>query len=202
MLQRLAPSALTFEEFSELPADRSTTSGEVSDVRFSIRMSSNQLDTDGDPISNDVPYQVFSINEEERVLSGASKRFTLTEVGPLSGKYSGTWDDNIYTAFGISASISGTEDSYSGPFYYSNSQPNFTPCCGGSDDGNISFKISGNTLSEFAYAQNLPNFMGGCPGSYSGSGSIEDGITLVIDFTGNDCEGPHTGGKIRLDRIE
>ena len=37
---------------------------------------------------------------------------------------------------------------------------------------------------------------------YDSPGVVEDEITLVIDFTGNDCDGIHTDGIVKLTRIK
>ena len=116
----------------------------------------------------------------------------------LEGNYTGTWNDNIYTNFPISAILSNPSGSnYSGPFFYSQNG-SFVPCCNDTENnGTISFTISGDSILNFRYNQNLEFFMGGCPGVYTGKGTIS-GTTLNIDFSGNDCEGEHTGGKIVL----
>ena len=117
----------------------------------------------------------------------------------LKGKFIGTWNDNIYTDFGISAELNFTGGRVNGSFYYSST---FSSCCMGATDGSINFKLNGNQIEEFVYNQQLEQFMGGeCPGLYEGSGTISNYTTLIIDFEGNDCEGPHTGGKISLSKI-
>lgn len=117
----------------------------------------------------------------------------------IPGDYIGTWDDNIYTNFPISARImeAGT-DRYSGPFFYSQGG-SFVPCCMDSDNnGTISFKVEGDSIKNFIYDQQLEFYMGGCPGIYRGDGTIGSNGWLLINFEGDDCDGSHEGGKIVL----
>lgn len=117
----------------------------------------------------------------------------------LDGDYTGTWDDNIYTSFPISARLSMPIDDFlSGPFFYSQ-DGSFVPCCQDAEDnGKISFEIKGDSIVNFIYNQQLQFYMGGCPGTYTGSGTINSQGWLLIDFSGDDCDGTHTGGKIIL----
>jgi len=121
-------------------------------------------------------------------------------VFEVEGQYIGTWDDNFYSDFPISAEINSKGNgTYGGPFFYSQLGP-FTPCCMDSgDNGSISFDIKGDSVTNFVYDQDLRFYKGGCPGKYKGSGvwSEENGW-LTIDFTGDDCDGTHVGGQIIL----
>ena len=65
----------------------------------------------------------------------------------IEGDYTGTWDDNIYTAFPISARIMDQgSNSYGGPFFYSQNG-SFTPCCQDEgDNGTINFKAKGERV--------------------------------------------------------
>ena len=45
--------------------------------------------------------------------------------------------------------------------------------------------------------QELPSLTS-CDDTYIGEGQIENFTEIVVSFEGNDCEGPHTGGRIRL----
>ena len=117
----------------------------------------------------------------------------------LAGQFIGTWDDNIYTNFGITTELSLDGSFLRGPFWYSN---NFTSCCGGENDGAIILKLEDTQITSFTYNQRLVSFMGGaCDGIYTGEGQIENFTDLVISFTGDDCEGPHTNGRIRLRKM-
>ncbi|MCB0688332.1 MAG: hypothetical protein KDC53_17460 [Saprospiraceae bacterium] len=118
----------------------------------------------------------------------------------LDGRYTGTWNDNRYSNFPISATLGVNGEKLKGPFYYSGS---FSSCCGGSNDGQISIELGsdGITLGAFVYDQFLESFQGqNCPGTYTGSCTLNSFSTLEISFTGNDCEGDHTGGKIVLSK--
>lgn len=118
----------------------------------------------------------------------------------LAGKYRGTWNDNFYSNFAVSTELKLSADSVlTGPFYYKGS---FTPCCGGPDDGSVSMKIKNGAISSFMYEQRLITFMNGCNGIYTGSGKVSGAYVLEIDFTGEDCEGIHTGGKIVLTKAD
>ncbi len=117
----------------------------------------------------------------------------------LEGDYTGSWDDNIYTSFPISARLSEPrENFFSGPFFYSQNG-SFVPCCQDAENnGIISFEVKGDSIVNFIYNQQLVFYMGGCPGTYRGKGIINAQGWLLIDFTGDDCDGTHTGGKIVL----
>jgi len=123
----------------------------------------------------------------------------ITDSHFLTGRFAGTWDDNIYTAFGITAELTLNGSTLGGSFWYSS---NFTSCCGGENDGTILLKLAEDQITSFIYNQQLVSFMGGaCNGTYTGEGQIENFTDLIINFTGEDCEGPHTNGKIRLRKI-
>ena len=110
----------------------------------------------------------------------------------LAGDYSGTWDSTTPTAsfFGVDVSARLTsnaqETRLSGPFFIS---PNLEPCCGATNDGRIVIELDGNTITSFTYTDAIP----GCTGNVSGTGEIISTGALVIDFTGTDCDGEHTG---------
>ncbi len=147
----------------------------------------------------DYAVKFIIVSSGKAKLADASGTIMLQNIHPLEGSYSGTWNDNIYTDFGITSRLnaSSIDGRLSGPFFYTST---FNSCCGGTDDGDITIILSGNTVTEFRYDQDLKDFMGGCPGSYAGSGTLLDPITFQINFSGNDCEGPHTGGRILLTR--
>ncbi len=117
----------------------------------------------------------------------------------IDGDYTGTWNDNIYSNFPISARLSeGRKDFFSGPFFYSQNG-SFVPCCmDANDNGKIFFEVKGDSIINFRYDQQLEFYMNGCPGTYTGSGIINSSGRLIIDFAGDDCDGTHTGGKIIL----
>ena len=166
------------------------------------RLPADMLDHNGQPLANDVNYTlvVFAIIDGSRHINEQVDEFILRDKHILDGRYIGTWDDNLYTNFGISADLKIDQGILSGPFYYS---AGFVACCGGSNDGHIRLQIDGQAITSFVYNQSLEAFMGGfCSGKYEGEGKIVDLINLHIDFTGDDCEGPHTDGKIILTRFD
>lgn len=170
----------------------------VNKGEYSIRLRSELKDFKSQSVVNGFDYAVklMLVSENELKIAEKFDVITLSSVPYLQGKYVGTWDDNIYTSFGISADLRFASGRLSGPFYYTN---NFAPCCGGPDDGKISVEIvNDNIINSFRYDQVLITFMNGCNGTYTGIGDIKNHTNLVINFTGDDCEGPHTGGRILL----
>ncbi len=187
----------TSTQAGELPSDsyhRITTIMEDNQVT----LSSNLKDVTGAAIANDIDYFIgFTVLIEDDVLLNSQiAEAKITDGHFLDGRFIGTWDDNIYTAFGITAELTFKGNLISGPFWYSS---NFTSCCGGQNDGMISFKLQEDQISTFRYDQRLVSFMGGaCNGIYTGEGVLENLTDLVINFSGDDCEGPHTNGRIVL----
>ena len=95
----------------------------------------------------------------------------------------------------ISAEIEETNPGqFRGAFYISN---NFTSCCNsGSDDGTITFEVSGDEISNFVWNDIIPN----CEGTFEGTGMITSENTFTVDFTGTDCDGDHVG-SLRLAKL-
>lgn len=116
----------------------------------------------------------------------------------LEGKWTGTWNDNLFSNIGISADIRKVaEGKYSGVMYIASDRSNgpFTPCCGATDNnGRVTFDADGDNVFNFVYNQVAPDYRGGCPGTYKGDGSIT-GEKLRINFTGDDCDGFHDDGR-------
>lgn len=171
-----------------------------SKVKFLLK--EGMLDTENNPLQLNTTYQLAIVlrKEEELRLTRHQFEVTLTNSHYLLGDYLGKWNDNIYTDFPITAKITNVNNNFaSGRFFYSGS---FSACCGGPDDGAISFRVEDQAITSFRYDQNLPTYMGGCPGEYNGSGVIEDFSQLQISFSGTDCDGIHAGGKMILSRIK
>lgn len=172
---------------------------------YEVELKEGLLDIHGASLKHDEDYTIGFLVEKagEKFLNVENEEIQLADGHFLNGDYQGTWDDNLYTGFGITAKIEVSAQStiILGDFFYSSS---FTSCCGGTNDGTISFRLSDEgVISDFRYAQNLVSFMGGaCPGTYTGEGILENYTTLKINFSGDDCEGPHTGGRIVLNRIQ
>lgn len=174
----------------------------VSGKSYKVRLPAGIKDSNGADVQQNTEYTLAIVLQMngDFFLNTNTAKIRFTDRHPLEGKYIGSWDDNLYTDFGISAELTFSQNRLSGPFYYSAS---FTACCGGSDDGSIAITLDGNTITLFRYVQSLDSFMGGaCDGLYSGDGMVENLTSLSINFTGEDCEGAHTGGKIVLERIE
>lgn len=171
-----------------------------------FQLASDLKDANGNAIVEDMSYVIrfLTFNGTSSNLSNTSSTLTLTDANPILGSYTGTWNDNIYTDFEISFTLtSGGNQSAQGAFYYSSS---FGPCCGNtSNDGTISFSnvdFDTNEIGSFTYNQVLANFQGGqCNGTYTGENGRIQGLTLSIDFTGDDCEGPHTNGALVATRL-
>ncbi len=125
---------------------------------------------------------ILSCSEDEV----ANAPLTLSE-----GNYTGLWNSNTGSAsfsnLKISARITEpTTGSFQGTFFISG---NYTSCCGGVDDGTISFRVSDTNIADFVWDDTIS----GCTGTFSGSGAITAKDALRIQFTGTDCDGNHTG---------
>ena len=174
----------------------------VNGTDYETNLPASLKDVDGNDIEQGEDYFIaFALLIGDDVLLNTQiAEAKLNTSHYLTGKYIGSWDDNIYTGFGISADLTFTGITLSGPFWYSS---NYTSCCGGQNDGRIILKLADNQITSFIYNQNLVSFMGGvCNGKYDGDGQIENFTTLAVNFTGNDCEGPHTGGRIKLTKVQ
>ena len=196
-------STFNLESAQSLGPDRYQivrTFGSVS--KYPTQLEAGLKDTNGSEVINGVDYtvKVLLINEEEIKIGAEADEVEMSDIPYLQGQYVGTWDDNLYSNFGISASLTYSPGKLSGPFYYSST---FDSCCGGDNDGTITVNIEEDgSISSFRYNQVLIEFMGGCNGTYDGEGTVENFTELHIDFSGSDCEGPHTGGKIVLRKRE
>ena len=115
------------------------------------------------------------------------------------GNWLGTWSDNLFQSIQISTKVRKTgTDEYLGDFYINNNgNAAYTAGYGGNTDGQITFETKGDSVLNFVYLQNAPEYMGGCPGTYEGSGVIRRDLNrLIINFTGNDCDGFHDDGEM------
>lgn len=123
----------------------------------------------------------------------------------FEGNWIGRWSDSLFPSIAASAIVRSTgQNEYFGDFFYNsmNATGPYTPCCGGTTDGNFTFTLDGDRVLDFVYRQNAPDYMGGCPGTYEGEGELNrETNRLVINFTGTDCDGFHDNGVIswRLD---
>lgn len=115
----------------------------------------------------------------------------------LEGNYLGTWnsstDQNIvFTDFGVSAKFefaNAAQTRLNGEFFATTA---FSSCCNsGDNDGSMILDLDGNDIISFSFNDIITN----CTGNFSGTGSITSitPYTIQINFTGNDCDGNHTG---------
>ncbi len=198
IIENGSANSLTTEQINEFGPSIYTSMAR-NGVEVKGTLGNIQTTASGSAITNGVSYQLMAYSTEDNQFSNPSAPFTLSDQGELKGDYVGTWDDNFYSNFAITASIDGAGGQYSGDFYYTG---NFTACCGAATDGDISFQVNDiGQISGFEYNQNLITYMNGCPGYYTGQGQLEDELTLVINFSGEDCDGVHTGGIMRLTRL-
>ncbi len=159
-------------------------------------------DINGAAIVNDVAYSIAIVftKDEETFVSEEFANITLTDDSPILGKYVGSWNDNLFTNIDVSFILeSQNGNRVTGPFFIST---NFRPAWGGEEnDGTITIDLNEEGSNEiiFRYNQDLPDYMGGCPGLYVGEGSFSS-MRINISFTGDDCDGFHENGSIRVDR--
>ena len=120
----------------------------------------------------------------------------------IDGEYVGTWSStaangSVYEFIDASARLEAGSSStqWSGPFFFSRL---LTSTFDQEDDGSLSLVISGDDVSSFTYNSSVPN----CNGTFSGSGTRNEEGTLRLEFTGEDCEGAHSGGLLILRKIQ
>lgn len=129
----------------------------------------------------------------------SEKKDDVQKVADFTGNYSGGWWSNPPTEnnyVNIPASLRLTEVKndtlWTGEFFFTRS---FNSCCkSGSNDGKISMTIKDSVITKFVYNDIIPN----CNGTFEGSGKIDSSGTIMINFTGSDCEGEHKGGKLEV----
>ena len=172
-----------------------------------IKPESNSLEIIPDPLLRDVEGEEITEGPDyvlgfaviiagELQLDRNYRSFQLDKEHYLAGTYIGTWNDNLYSDFPVSAQLSYKDGVLSGPFYYTGA---FISCCQGKNDGYIRVTLSNSTITYFVYHQTLANFNGGqCDGEYTGQGEVVNYRTLEIEFEGTDCEGLHFDGFLQL----
>lgn len=200
VVKSLDQPMVTLSKASQLSSD-SYDVVSIEELFSSFRLSENLLDFNGAAITNDNQYSLnfYLVQESNEGLADITGSVLLSSEPYLNGGYSGTWNDNIYTNFAITADLTFSEGVLKGPFYYTNT---FFSCCGGSNDGSIEIVIGNDGNVRFSYDQMLVQFMGGgCDGDYSGKGIQDTDTSFRIDFTGDDCEGAHTNGRIVLTKL-
>jgi len=116
------------------------------------------------------------------------------EETTLEGNYRGTWNSTTPSATFTNVSVSaklkfgGSTNTLTGSFFISS---DFTVCCSaGDNDGTLVINFDGETITAFNYNDVITN----CSGTFTGTGTVRTSDkALVIDFTGNDCDGDHVG---------
>lgn len=117
---------------------------------------------------------------------------TETFVGH-EGKYPGGWTSTTpstsFTNYPVSAILrysNAPQTKIKGEFF---ATLNFKSCCNLENDGTFTFEIENNQIKNF----NLDDKIVGCEGTFKGNGTIAENGNLIIEFTGNDCDGAHVG---------
>lgn len=189
------------DELLNLSADKYM---QVSTSSTSYSMRLNDIpDINGDDIENGTNYSIGFMYESKGQyhVSDSYGTLTLTDKNPLLGSYTGIWNDNLFSDIPISFRLENeSETSVSGPFFISNDFTTYSNTPG--DNGTITLRFEDNqdgVVSSFTYNQNMPVYQGGCPGTYTGDGTFQM-LAIDLDFTGNDCDGAHSGGKIKMTR--
>lgn len=190
---------LTISDAKGLTNDQFFSEASRSTLSYSLKLPATQLDSDGDEVVIDQAYNIYIYTPFNESLSSPSAIINLVDEPVLNGDFVGTWNDNLYDNLGVSFSVNAFTNLYSGDFFAS---ANLTPVWGNNNDGRVSFIVQEDgTITDFTYIQDLPGFMDGCPGLYVGSGTVVGDFVLDINFTGDDCEGPHTNGVLVLTKV-
>ena len=135
------------------------------------------------------------------ILTGCSSEEVIeVKEQTLSGKYTGSWSSSTPTATFTGVSVSailtlGGTEFLGGEFFVSSS---FVSCCdSGSNDGTLAMNLDGKVITSFSYNDTITD----CSGFFNGDGIIRDDGSLLINFTGTDCDGEHTDGVLLLRKI-
>jgi len=186
-----------------------------SNNEYSItRLPSNLFDVNGEQIPNDLTYviAILVVGTGNHQLSEFSTQFFLTDQGIYNGAYLGSQDVKFIDFVGtntancqprnflqsISLSISETQQgSYRTDLICPNCDELFM------DQGEITFMISNNIISNLIFNQDIVCFNGNtncaicvfevdpCSGLFPGQGIVIDELTLEIDLTGENCYGSY-----------
>lgn len=138
-------------------------------------------------------FLMSACSKDKEVVEPAEAQFEYV------GNWLGNWSDNLFQNIPVSVKVRETStNAYLGDFFINNSgNAAYTPAYGTINDGRITFETKGDSVLNFVYLQDAPTYKNGCPGTYKGSGIINRTLNrLVIDFTGNDCDGFHEDGKM------
>ncbi len=170
---------------------------ESTKLKNEFRLDSNQRDMSGAAlvINQEYKVKVILVKENDLAIADNETTITLLDVSPQQGMYTGTWSDQLYNKIPISGELTEQNGVLTGQFYFT---AVFTSAYAGkANDGSWTIELDGKDITSFSFNQVIDN----CGGLYTGTGKVLNNANLDINFTGNDCEGPHTGGKILLTRV-
>ena len=134
-------------------------------------------------------------SKDDGEVNGGTTQAPPVDTSILSGNYTGSWNSTTATATfgGVSVSaklkyVGSNTEKLTGEFFISG---NYTVCCSaGSNDGTLIIEFDGDTITSFRYNDVITD----CSGIFDGNGEIRStDRALVINFTGNDCDGDHVG---------
>lgn len=189
-------STLNAGTASELSSD-SYHAVESQKLKNELRLSTSMKDMSGAGLALNQKYivKIVLVNENSTAIADSGSTVTLLDADPRQGTYSGTWSDQLYNKIPISGELIESNGVLTGDFYFTSVF--ISAYAGKVNDGNWRIELDNKDITSFTFNQILDN----CNGTYTGSGKVLDNANLDISFTGNDCEGPHTGGKILLTRV-
>lgn len=131
-----------------------------------------------------------SSDNEETIEAVEDNSQSITILGNYIGTWNSTTPTATFTDFPISMRITQLNQAQtmaSGEFFATSG---FTSCCNsGDNDGTVTLTLNDGLITSFTYTDIIPD----CTGTFEGTGTFENNNTLTIDFTGNDCDGEHTG---------
>ncbi len=144
------------------------------------------LDTEGNQIDNDINYKLgfATIMDGEISLEESSYEVELRDQHYLTGRYTGVWNDEMFTDFPHSIELTMIGNKLTGPIYLTEF---FIPKHGGDEDGNLSFKVDGNQITDIVWNEFLNDYMGGCAGLWTGSGRVSNFMNISLELVGENC---------------
>ncbi|NND15843.1 MAG: hypothetical protein HKN89_05920 [Eudoraea sp.] len=191
-------SSLNSTTLAELPSDR-YESIDIETSLTDISPSDLLLDTQGNQISNGIKYKLgFATVKGDKISKDMGNiAIEMSDQHYLTGRYKGSWSDEMFPNTPVSIEISSTGSSLSGPGYL-NQQ--FIPQYGGDEDFTISAQIAGEQLQNIVWNELLESYMGGCVGLGTGEGTIVDIVTIRMILEFENCEYNTSNAEIELTR--
>ncbi|WP_297694793.1 hypothetical protein [uncultured Eudoraea sp.] len=191
-------SSINSTTLSELPSERY----ESIDIKTSfseISPSEVLLDTQGNQIRQGIKYKLgFATVKGDKISKDlVNITFELRDQHYLTGRYTGIWNDDTYSNFMISVEITSDGSSLGGTGY-NNHQ--FVAQYGGDDDFVISAQIEGDQLKSIVWDEFLDDFMGGCEGLGTGTGTLEDLVTISMTLEFENCLYSTSNAEIEFSR--